>query len=68
MQVEVRKATVTFIEDEGVSTTATYTRVSIGNMSIKAVVDYGVVKTCISIVLDDELGLKINVASEVYLH
>lgn len=64
MQVKSPEATMALIEDEEISTTAVYTTIAIGNMNIKALVDCGAAKTCISKALADTLGLEIDVASE----
>ncbi|KAG1040488.1 hypothetical protein G6F43_012278 [Rhizopus delemar] len=52
------------IEDEEINTTAAYSTVSIGDKNIKALVDSGASKTCMSKALADTLGLEIDSASE----
>ncbi|KAG1017170.1 hypothetical protein G6F26_011948 [Rhizopus arrhizus] len=56
--------TVALIEDEDINTTAVYSRTSIGDHSIKTLIDCGAAKTCISKVLADTLKLKIDAPSE----
>ncbi|KAG1531493.1 hypothetical protein G6F46_014963 [Rhizopus delemar] len=52
------------IEDEEINTTAAYSTVSIGDKNIKALVDSGASKTCMSKALADALELEIDSASE----
>ncbi|KAG0848253.1 hypothetical protein G6F17_011811 [Rhizopus arrhizus] len=56
--------TMAIIEDEELNTTAVYSIVGIGNKNIKALVDCGASKACISKPLADTLGLEIDAASE----
>ncbi|KAG1463919.1 hypothetical protein G6F56_005189 [Rhizopus delemar] len=50
-------------DDEDVHTTAAYAYVNIGDRKIKALIDCGAAKTCISKALADALGLFIDAAS-----
>ncbi|CEJ05497.1 hypothetical protein RMCBS344292_19437 [Rhizopus microsporus] len=52
------------IKDEEFNTTAVYSHVFIGDKKIKALVDCGAAKTCMSKSLADELHLEIDAASE----
>lgn len=56
--------TMALIEDDDMDTTAVYSQVSIANKPIRALIDCGAAKTCISKKLADELGLKIDASSE----
>lgn len=59
------KATFALIEDnDDYSTTAVYSKVSIGSKRIKALVDCGAAKTCMSKALADALNLEIDASSE----
>ncbi|KAG1507223.1 hypothetical protein G6F52_011686 [Rhizopus delemar] len=61
---QVAQQTMALIEDEEINTTAAYSTVSIGDKNIKALVDSGASKTCMSKALADALGLEIDSASE----
>ncbi|KAG1224064.1 hypothetical protein G6F67_009562 [Rhizopus microsporus] len=52
------------IEDDEFNTTAAYTHVFIGDKKIKALVDCGAAKTCMSKALADALQLEIDDSSE----
>ena len=56
--------TMALIEDEEFNTTAVYSHVFIGDKNIKALIDCGAAKTCMSKSLADELHLEIDAASE----
>ncbi|KAG1136502.1 hypothetical protein G6F37_013715 [Rhizopus arrhizus] len=56
--------TMALIEDDDMDTTAVYSQVSIENKPIRALIDCGAAKTCMSKKLADELGLKIDASSE----
>ena len=56
--------TMALLEDEELNTTAVYSTVSIGDKNIKALVDSGAAKTCMSKALADALGLEIDSASD----
>ncbi|EIE80635.1 hypothetical protein RO3G_05340 [Rhizopus delemar RA 99-880] len=56
--------TMAVIEDEDINTTAVYSKVNIGDKFIKALIDCGAAKTCMSKALADTLGLYIDAASE----
>ncbi|KAG0904686.1 hypothetical protein G6F33_012743 [Rhizopus arrhizus] len=56
--------TMALIEDEDINTTAVYSKVDIGDKSIKTLIDCGAAKTCMSKALADTLGLDIDAASE----
>ena len=56
--------TMALIEDDDMDTTAVYSQVSIANKPIRALIDCGAAKTCMSKKLADELGLKIDASSE----
>ncbi|KAG1514733.1 hypothetical protein G6F45_011487 [Rhizopus arrhizus] len=59
------KTTIAVIEDnEDYSTTAVYSKVSIGSKRIRALVDCGAAKTCMSKALADALNLEIDASSE----
>ncbi|KAG1611852.1 hypothetical protein G6F44_013448 [Rhizopus delemar] len=61
---QVAQQTMALIEDEEINTTAAYSTVSIGDKNIKALVDSGASKTCMSKALADALELEIDSASE----
>ncbi|KAG0927323.1 hypothetical protein G6F32_012920 [Rhizopus arrhizus] len=61
---QATQQTMALIEDEEINTTAAYSTVSIGDKSIKALVDSGASKTCMSKALADALELEIDSASE----
>ena len=62
--VQQSQQTMALLEDEEINTTAVYTTVSIGDKDIKALVDSGAAKTCMSKSLADILGLEIDSPSE----
>lgn len=61
--VEQTQNTMAVIEDEEIHTTAVYANVNIGDRTIRALIDCGAAKTCISKTLADALGMTIDVAS-----
>ncbi|KAG0817456.1 hypothetical protein G6F19_012791 [Rhizopus arrhizus] len=61
---QATQQTMALIEDEEINTTAAYSTVSIGDKNIKALVDSGASKTCMSKALADALELEIDSASE----
>ncbi|KAG1296422.1 hypothetical protein G6F64_013198 [Rhizopus arrhizus] len=64
VEVTNPEETMAVIEDEDINTTAVYSKVSIGDKSIKTLIDCGAAKTCMSKALADTLGLYIDAASE----
>ena len=56
--------TMALIEDEDINTTAVYSKTSIGDHSVKTLIDCGAAKTCMSKILADALKLKIDAPSE----
>lgn len=56
-------STMALIEDEDIHTTAVYATVNIGDKMVRALIDCGAAKTCISKALADALGLSIDSAS-----
>ncbi|KAG1029467.1 hypothetical protein G6F43_014008 [Rhizopus delemar] len=64
VEVTNPEETMAVIEEEDINTTAVYSKVNIGDKSIKALIDCGAAKTCMSKALADTLGLYIDAASE----
>ena len=62
--INQNEQTMALIEDDDMDTTAVYSQVSIANKPIRALIDCGAAKTCMSKKLADELGLKIDASSE----
>ncbi|CEG84873.1 hypothetical protein RMATCC62417_18622 [Rhizopus microsporus] len=56
--------TMALIEDEEFNTTAVYSHIFLGDKKIKALIDCGAAKTCMSKALADELHLEIDAASQ----
>ncbi|KAG0803059.1 hypothetical protein G6F19_014119 [Rhizopus arrhizus] len=52
------------IEEDDINTTAVYSKINIGDKTVKVLVDCGAAKTCMSKSLADALGLEIDAASE----
>ena len=63
-EVQQTEQTMALIEDDEFNTTAAYTHVFIGDKKIKALVDCGAAKTCMSKALADALQLEIDDSSE----
>lgn len=61
---DLPRQTIAQIEDDDINTTAVYSKLNIGNKRIRALVDCGAAKTCMSKALADALNLNIDAASE----
>ncbi|KAG1606482.1 hypothetical protein G6F45_013972 [Rhizopus arrhizus] len=61
---ETSKETMAVIEEDDIHTTAVYSKINIGDKTVKVLVDCGAAKTCMSKSLADALGLEIDAASE----
>ncbi|EIE79980.1 hypothetical protein RO3G_04685 [Rhizopus delemar RA 99-880] len=61
---DLPQQTIAQIEDDDINTTAVYSKLNIGNKRIRALVDCGAAKTCMSKALADALNLNIDAASE----
>ncbi|KAG1388407.1 hypothetical protein G6F59_015973 [Rhizopus arrhizus] len=61
---ETSKETMAVIEEDDINTTAVYSKINIGDKTVKVLVDCGAAKTCMSKPLADALGLEIDAASE----
>ena len=61
---ETSKETMAVIEEDDINTTAVYSKINIGDKTVKVLVDCGAAKTCMSKSLADALGLEIDAASE----
>lgn len=59
------QTTMALIEDDDVDTTAVYSKLNIGDKRIRALIDCGAAKTCMSKALADALNLSIDAASEM---
>jgi hypothetical protein len=64
VEVTNPEETMAVIEDEEINSTAVYSKVNIGDKSIKTLIDCGAAKTCMSKALADTLGLYIDATSE----
>lgn len=64
VEVGNHEETMAMIEDEEINTTAVYSKVTIGEKDVKALIDCGAAKTCMSRALANTLGLYIDAASE----
>ncbi|KAG1146906.1 hypothetical protein G6F37_011876 [Rhizopus arrhizus] len=61
---ETSKETMAIIEEDDINNTAVYSKINIGDKTVKVLVDCGAAKTCMSKSLADALGLEIDAASE----